>query len=147
MSKKDKAKEGIVDVTEEEYQADLARGLQEDEILKPGRHKFKRGGFLARHGLKSDQAAAPVKVRLSLDLDLDVLNYFRQRAAKPNAPPYRTQINTTLRQVMEREKATDSSLPLPHAEALLADQRFIQAVAKRVQAHLSPTRRRNRQAA
>jgi hypothetical protein len=39
----------IIEVSEENYQRDLAAGLDEDEILKPGRHKFKRGGFLARH--------------------------------------------------------------------------------------------------
>ncbi len=39
----------IVEVSEEDYQRDLAAGLDEDEILKPGRHKFIRGGFLKRH--------------------------------------------------------------------------------------------------
>jgi len=39
----------IIEVSEEDYQRDLAAGLDEDEILKPGRHKLKRGGFLARH--------------------------------------------------------------------------------------------------
>ena len=39
----------IIEVSEENYQRDLAAGLDEEEILKPGRHKFKRGGFLARH--------------------------------------------------------------------------------------------------
>jgi hypothetical protein len=39
----------IIEVSEEDYRRDLAAGLDEDEILKPGRHTFKRGGFLARH--------------------------------------------------------------------------------------------------
>ena len=39
----------IIEVSEEDYQRDLAAGLDEDEVLKPGRHKLKRGGFLARH--------------------------------------------------------------------------------------------------
>jgi hypothetical protein len=39
----------IVEVSEEDYAADIAAGLSEDETLKPGRYKFKRGGFLARH--------------------------------------------------------------------------------------------------
>ena len=71
MSSKAKAKNIVVDVMEEEYQADLARGFQEDEVLKPGRHTFKRGGFLSRHGLKPGQPLAPVKVRISINLDLD----------------------------------------------------------------------------
>jgi hypothetical protein len=36
-------------VTPEDYEAGLKRGWTDDEMLKPGRYKFKRGGFLARH--------------------------------------------------------------------------------------------------
>jgi hypothetical protein len=36
-------------VTQEEYEARLKRGWTDDDMLKPGRYKFKRGGFLARH--------------------------------------------------------------------------------------------------
>jgi len=39
----------IIEVSEENYQRDLAAGLDDDEILRPGRYKLKRGGFLARH--------------------------------------------------------------------------------------------------
>ena len=38
-----------IEVSEEDYQADLAAGIDEDATLKPGRYKMKRGGFLARH--------------------------------------------------------------------------------------------------
>ena len=41
--------EGELVVTEEEYQARLKNGWTDDDMLKPGRYKFKRGGFLARH--------------------------------------------------------------------------------------------------
>ena len=47
--KKEKADEGELVVTEEEYQAGLKKGWTDDDMLKPGRYKFKRGGFLARH--------------------------------------------------------------------------------------------------
>ena len=39
----------IIEVSEEDYQRDLAAGIDEDATLKPGRYKMKRGGFLARH--------------------------------------------------------------------------------------------------
>jgi uncharacterized protein (DUF4415 family) len=104
MNSKAKMQEIIVDVTEEEYQGDLSRGLQEDEVLKPGRHLFKRGGFLTRHGLQSEQTNGNTKVRVLVNLDLDILNYFKQRAARPNAPSYQTQINNILREVMESEQ-------------------------------------------
>ena len=38
-----------IEISEEDYQRDLAAGVEEDAILKPGRYKMKRGGFLARH--------------------------------------------------------------------------------------------------
>jgi hypothetical protein len=38
-----------IEVSEEDYQADLAAGCDEDETMKPGLYVFKRGGFLARH--------------------------------------------------------------------------------------------------
>ena len=36
-------------VTQAEYDAGLKRGWTDDDMLKPGRYKLKRGGFLARH--------------------------------------------------------------------------------------------------
>jgi len=38
-----------IEISEEDYQRDLAAGIDEDAILKPGRYKMRRGGFLARH--------------------------------------------------------------------------------------------------
>ncbi|NJN95886.1 MAG: hypothetical protein HC875_18155 [Anaerolineales bacterium] len=98
-------KEIIVDVTPEEYQADLARGLADDEVLQPGRHKFKRGGFLTRHDLNpEDVTVDPNQVRIVINLDLDVFNYFNQRAVQTQVESYHTQINRALRAVMEHEQ-------------------------------------------
>jgi len=38
-----------IEISEEDYLRDLAAGVDEDAILKPGRYKMKRGGFMARH--------------------------------------------------------------------------------------------------
>ena len=38
-----------IEISEKDYQADLAAGIDEEDTLKPGRHKMKRGGFLKRH--------------------------------------------------------------------------------------------------
>ena len=147
MKKKTLAKEIIVEVTEKEYRADLAKGLREDEVLKPGRHKFKRGGFLARHGLTPEQAAKQAKVRISIHLDLDVLNYFKARAAQPNAAPYQTQINNSLREVMERSQPAAAKRRAPQAETLLTDPQFIKAVAEQVAAfRVAPAKRARRAA-
>jgi len=134
----------IVEVSEEEYQADLAQEFQADEVLNPGRHTFKRGGFLARRQLNEHQIVPPAKVRILINLDLDVLTYFKQRAAQPNAAPYQTQINHTLRAVMEQVQTPPAAVLSVQAEVLLADPQFIEAVAQRIQARQSSARKRNR---
>jgi hypothetical protein len=45
-----------IEVSEEDYLADLAAGIDEEETMKPGRHTLKRGGFLARHPELRDDA-------------------------------------------------------------------------------------------
>jgi len=47
--KSDASKEVELVVTQEQYEAGLKRGWTDDDMLKPGRYKLKRGGFLARH--------------------------------------------------------------------------------------------------
>ncbi len=87
-------------------------------------HRFKngvRGKYTRRKG------GEPSKVRVTLDLDLDVYNYFQERSSTPHAMPYQTQINTELRRVME----TDNQVARDYAE-LLNDERFVAAVAARV---------------
>jgi uncharacterized protein (DUF4415 family) len=41
-----------------------------------------------------------VKVTISIRLDGDIIEFFKQRAAVPGAAPYQTQINDALRSVM-----------------------------------------------
>jgi hypothetical protein len=38
-----------IEISEEDYRRDLEAGIPEEETLKPGRYKLRRGGFLARH--------------------------------------------------------------------------------------------------
>ena len=64
------------------------------------------------------------KVRVTMYLDADVLEYFKGRATQPNAAPYQTQINQELRTVMEGGSGAYASL--------VEDERFITAVAERV---------------
>ena len=54
MNKKDDKSEPTPEevehvVTQEDYEAGLKRGWTDDDMLKSGRYKMKRGGFLARH--------------------------------------------------------------------------------------------------
>ena len=48
-----------------------------------------------------DQLARHTKVRITIFLDLDILNFFKARAAKRGKPAYQTQINQALREYME----------------------------------------------
>lgn len=43
------AEEVVLEVTQEDYEEGLKRGWNDDDMLKPGRYKMKRGSFLARH--------------------------------------------------------------------------------------------------
>jgi len=84
--------------------------------------RLPRGTFLARKG---ETETRNTKVRISILLDLDVLNFFKQRASKAGALAYQTQINRILRAHMEGTESVD-------ANTLAQDDRFIRAVAKRV---------------
>ena len=46
---KTQPEEVVLEVTQEDYEEGLKRGWTDDDMLKPGRYKMKRGGFLARH--------------------------------------------------------------------------------------------------
>lgn len=91
--------------------------------LDPKRFKrLPRGAFMAKAG---ETEARNTKVRISILIDLDVLNYFKERASKAGAPAYQTQINQVLRAQMQGQETVDT-------KSLAQDDRFIRAVAKRV---------------
>jgi len=105
MNSKTEQQEIVVEITEEEFQAELDSGLTEDEVLHPGRHIFRRGGFLARHQLGSNAVVATGTIRVALELDRDVFSFFQERAVRTESASYQTQINAILREVMVREQA------------------------------------------
>ena len=45
----DDGQDVTIEISEEDYQRERAAGIEEKSLLKPGRYKMKRGGFLARH--------------------------------------------------------------------------------------------------
>ncbi|MDT4952287.1 MAG: hypothetical protein QOJ02_425 [Acidobacteriota bacterium] len=46
---KTQTEEVVLEVTQEDYEEGLKRGWTDDDMLKPGRYKMQRGGFLVRH--------------------------------------------------------------------------------------------------
>jgi len=140
-----KSKEITIDVTEEDYHRSKAKGIKEEALLKPGRHKFMRGANpLVRAGLLP--ATMPKKMRISILLDEDVLEHFKQRAAAPNALPYQTQINHTLRAAMMADRGVIADVENDGA-GLRNDPAFIKAVARSVKEQLAHEQKRQRKRA
>ena len=79
----------------------------------------------AEVGKYAQRDPAQKKTRITICLDDDVLEYFKERARRPRAAPYQTQINNELHALMEQERLAVSQA------GLIADQEFIQAVALR----------------
>src|SRR5690606_33449752 len=122
MSKTDKKLEYVV--TQEEYEAELAKGLTDDEVMKPGTYKVRRSPWAQK--LRNAK-----KVKVSIYLDGEVVEYFRDRAQEPNAAPYQTQINNELRRIMEEgSKAVTSSVE----NDILNDKKFLKALKKKLEA-------------
>ena|ERR1051325_6146714 len=100
-----------------------AKQVSDTAVLDPKKFKrLPRGSFLAK---SAETGPRNTKVRISILLDLDVLNFFKDRASKAGALAYQTQINQVLRAHIEGKESVD-------ATALAQDDRFIRAVARRV---------------
>jgi hypothetical protein len=79
----------------------------------------------------------PTKIRTNINIDSDVIEFFQERASKPGADPYQTQMNKVLRAYMESEKRTETEavtgdLATEVAKHLISDENFILAVTERV---------------
>lgn len=114
-------KESTYTVTEEEYQEGLAKGWTDDDMLKPGTYKVRRSRFHVKPG--------DAKVKISMYLDGDIVEYFRKRAENPNAAPYQTQINNELRKVMENDTYEKNEVQ----EKLLNNEEFLRALKKKLE--------------
>lgn len=110
-------------VTEEEYRAELAQGLTEDEVMKPGTYKIRRSPWAEK--LKNTN-----KVKVSIYLDEVVVEYFRKRAESPDAAPYQTQINNELRRVMENDSREIENIK----NELLNNKEFLRALKEKLEA-------------
>ncbi|MGH9833823.1 MAG: hypothetical protein ACREBD_18305 [Blastocatellia bacterium] len=128
--------EGYIEITEEEYLEDLASGLSEEEVFKPGRHKYIRGGFFKRHP-NFDPANVKITVEVTLSLDRKVLRYFEQLAKETNADSYEIPMKQVLLEAVERGKRKEAAPSLSQQEALLDNPQFIKAVAERVKKTMS----------
>ena len=118
-----KNKEKILEVTQEKYDEAMKKGWTEDDILPVGKHHFRR--VLPDRVIKPRDA----KVKISLYIDGDILEYFRRRAEPPHAAPYQTQINNELRRVMENDSTDAASLE----KDILNNEEFLRALKEKLE--------------
>lgn len=116
----------VIEIKQEDYERDLAAGIPADELLKPGRHKFRRVPP-ERCATKEDLHPSNTKVEFQMKLDLDVLKHFQNRAESEEIEALQLLLNEKLRAAMEDE------LRLEEVEnKLLRDKKFIAALAEEV---------------
>ncbi len=124
-----KNKEVVIEYTESDVAEMRSQGIDEDAIPNVGKHVFRRGGFSERFPNFNRKES---KARINIYIDLDVIDHFRQRAEKPNAAPYQTQINAELRSIMQRDLDLEKTEMDATGKKLLADDIFLEALSKKL---------------
>jgi len=114
-------KELTYTVTDKEYREGLAKGWTDDDMLKPGKYKVRRSRFVVKQ--------REAKVKISLYIDGDILEYFRKRAEPPHAAPYQMQINNELRKIMETDTQGNISLE----NDILNNEEFLRALKEKLE--------------
>jgi uncharacterized protein (DUF4415 family) len=72
------------------------------------------------------------KIRVSINLDGDVIEHFKALAAEPGALPYQTQINLALRRCLGGVKEPSGGYSVAAMrDALLADEGFVKEIVRR----------------
>lgn len=90
-------KEWHLDVSEEEYEASKAKGLDEESLFKPGRHTFRRRD--PNKIIKRDNKT------VVLHLDEETYAYYQRPAVEKQADSVEEQIKLELRGIVEKEAA------------------------------------------
>ena len=88
--------------TEDDIQEMRDQGVSEEDLPSVGKHTFRRSRFITKH---SEQ-----KVKVTIMLDADVLDFYKAQAAKAGNLPYQTQINRELRKTMEKSQNPKSQV-------------------------------------
>ncbi len=88
--------------------------------------RLPRGSFKAPKGATNLENC---KVKISMYLDADIVEYFRKRAEPPHAAPYQTQINNELRRIMENDSRENASLE----NDILYNEEFLRALKKKLE--------------
>ena len=109
------------ETTPQDQEKMRSEGISEDEIPPVGVRRYARSRFRVK--------ASEAKVKISLYIDGDILEYFRQRAAPPHAAPYQTQINNELRRIMEADSRETASIE----NDILNNEEFLRALKEKLE--------------
>ena len=112
-----------IEYTEKDVQELREMGVDEDELPKNGIKKYRRSRFVVE--------PSEAKVKITMWLDGDILQHFKQRSESPNAAPYQTQINNELRRIMEKDLSLENFENQQITE-ITKNKEFIKAVAERL---------------
>ena len=110
-----------VEYTEQDIREMREQGIPEDELPGIGIHKFGRSRFITD---RRDQ-----KIKISIYLDADILDFFKELAAKPNTAPYQTQINNELCAVIEKKQQTSDEFV---TITMLENPKFLSSLAEKL---------------
>ena len=106
---------------EEKVSVDKEIDLQLDKMKR-----LPRGSFKPKKGATDLKNC---KVKVSMYLDADILEYFRARAESPDAAPYQTQINNELRRIVEADASGKAKLE----PSILDDTEFLRALKEKLE--------------
>lgn len=114
--------EGILTVTQKDYEEMKQNGITDESLLEPGIYKLRRR---AKIGTREEFHHSNTKVEFQMKLDLDVLEHFQIQTENEEIAASQLLLNEKLRAVMESE------LKLKEVEnRLLNDKNFIAALAE-----------------
>ena len=126
-----KPKEFILEVTQEEYDAAMAKGWNDDDTHKPGKYRYRRATRFAK---REDLLPQNTTVDIYLSVTLDILQHFEKRAEKLNSTSYQELMKAELSAAMERDQRVQEDAANKAVEILLSNEKFIAAVAEKVAA-------------
>lgn len=88
--------------TEADIQEMRDQGVSEEDLPSVGKHTFRRSRFITK---RRDQ-----KLKVTIMLDADIVDFYKEQAAKAGKLPYQTQINRELRKAMEKTQNPNSQV-------------------------------------
>ncbi len=91
-----------VEYTEADIQEMREKGVSEEDLPSFGKHTFRRSRFITK---RSEQ-----KLKVTIMLDAEVVDFYKEQAAKAGNLPYQTQINRQLRKTMEKTQNPNSQV-------------------------------------